>query len=511
MEAKKLRELYEDFDAVEELWRLSPTPTQLPQKRRRLDPRGHRIAPGRNKESSLFLIPKTRLQALPLPLRTPSPSRSTASPPPENMLSPHRKRSRDGDGDSTDFTIDLEATPKADRSRLQGQGPPSDWADQRSLTSGMSASSDHSTRSAKSRKSSSAVSRRSSLVKQQRNAALQDTGFESAGFEMGAERLPLQLAQLTEDLTKIGFGVSILPHNLQAEACLTAPLDSHKIPPFAFRQDQHADDFNYSYPDSAFIRDILLRADKCLRDLYSEASWNVEVHKLVLDWVLRIGSPYREAFIDSMYCPSAQISSAFKPEDAPSKMVDFCIFVQTPRDSPEHERIIQLCKSSRPSQSINHTESGSLFKDPIAISIETKRHGENWDEAMLQMGIWHAAQLRSIAWTPKRRPPPPAPGYSADLGHGMTSGPWLHSARRIEFVPGIIIQGHTWKFVATVRGREGERPILYDTVPLGDTQSAFGVLRLVVALQRLKFWARDGFWPAFRSEVLGFGGDVLAV
>ncbi|GJC88133.1 hypothetical protein ColLi_10971 [Colletotrichum liriopes] len=420
------------------------------------------------------------------------------------MAPTDRKRSRDSDGDyavegsvtsegsrdAVHSALDPESTPKADRTLPQGRDTMSDWGDQRSWTSGFSASSGRSTPSAKSRKSSSAVSGRSSPVKQQRNAALQDTGFESASFEMGAERLPPQLARLTEDLTKIGFGVSILPHHLQAE-------------------DDHADDANYRYPDSAFIRDILRRADKCLRDLYSESSWNVEVHKPVLDWVLRIGSPYGEAFIDLMYCPSAQISSAFKPEDAPSKMVDFCIFVQTPRQSPEYERIIQLCKSARPSQSINHTDSGSLFKDPIAISIETKRHGENWDEAMLQMGTWHAAQLRSIAWTPKRKPLPTlALGYSAVVGHGTTSGP---PSAKIEFVPGIIIQGHTWKFVATVRGREGERPTLYDAVPLGDTQSAFGVLRLFVALQRLKFWARDDFWPAFRCEVLGFCADGLGV
>ncbi|KAH7175810.1 hypothetical protein EDB81DRAFT_874633 [Dactylonectria macrodidyma] len=119
-------------------------------------------------------------------------------------------------------------------------------------------------------------------------------------------------------------------------------------------------------------------------------------------------------------------------------MADFCIFVRTPKYSPENEHIIELCKWPRPNQSINHTDSGSLFKDLIAISIETKRHGENWNEAMLQMGTWHAAQSKSTAWHPRQRPPPSAPDYSDELGHVVTSGPRSHSAK-IEFLLGIIV------------------------------------------------------------------------
>ncbi|KAH7303567.1 hypothetical protein B0I35DRAFT_485055 [Stachybotrys elegans] len=485
-------------------WRASidplnvPEEDQRPQKRKRCDLQDDNRAQGDIEKRSRRLIPGARLQRLP-------------TPPSDAMSLPSHKRSRGADGDSAiegsvisegsqdtaDSITDMEATPKADHS-LQRQIQAS------SRTNNSRASPSHSTRSVR----SYPVSRRSSPVKQQRNAALQDTGFETASFEMGAKHLPPQLAKLTKDLTDISYGVHVLPHDLQTE------LGSHNIPSFAFREIPRSDDdekpyLEYRYPDSAFIRDISIHADKCLRDQCSETLWNIEVHRCVLEWVLRMGYAYGEAFIDFVYCPSAQINSVFKPEDGPSKMVDFCIFVQPLKDSPEHDHIIKLCRSLRPNQSINHTDSGSLYKDPIAISIETKRHGENWTDAVLQMGTWHAAQLRSIEWTVDQKPHPPAPSCPVNLSHDI-NGAYAHAARRIEFVPGIIIQGHTWKFVATVRGSKGKRPVLYDAVPLGDTQSAFGVIRLCIALQRLKFWVRDEFWAGFRSEVLGFDEDALA-
>ncbi|RSL40612.1 hypothetical protein CEP54_016069 [Fusarium duplospermum] len=140
--------------------------------------------------------------------------------------------------------------------------------------------------------------------------------------------------------------------------------------------------------------------------------------------------------VDFRYCPSAQILPAYKPRDAPSKMVDFCLFIRPECGSPEEQAIKAICHT-RSGQSINHTDLGNFCKHPIALSIETKRPGEQGDNAMLQMGTWHSAQWRSL----RRR-------------------------RTIEFLPGLIVQGHAWQFVASILDESG-KSLLLETVPLG--------------------------------------------
>lgn len=69
-----------------------------------------------------------------------------------------------------------------------------------------------------------------------------------------------------------------------------------------------------------------------------------------------------------------------------SKMIDFAIHIE-PSDRFEtaiHERA-QL--SAMP-MSVNHTLYDPLRWRPIGVSIKTKHTGQNWDDAMAQVGIW---------------------------------------------------------------------------------------------------------------------------
>ncbi|KAL6409811.1 hypothetical protein AUP68_06209 [Ilyonectria robusta] len=167
----------------------------------------------------------------------------------------------------------------------------------------------------------------------------------------------------------------------------------------------------------------------------------------------------------------------FKPRNAPSKNVDFCVIIRPEEDRPAYEAIEDLCRLGRPGLAINHTEWGNFDKDPIAISIETKRHAENWDNAILQMGTWHSAQWRSLVW-----------------------GGSQHPVRHIEFLPGIIIQGHSWLFIATIFKNNKAR--LYHSVGIGDTKTKFGIYKLTISLQCLQRWVEETYWPAFKADIL---------
>lgn len=160
-------------------------------------------------------------------------------------------------------------------------------------------------------------------------------------------------------------------------------------------------------------------------------------------------------------------------------MVDFCIMARPDADSPEQHAIQALCRK-RPGLTINHTDWGDLCKNPIAISVETKRQGEHWDKAVLQMGTWHSSQWRSLSWGRRQTP------------------------SSLEFLPGIIIQGHDWLFVATTMEPNGA--VLYSSVRIGDTETEFGIYKLLVALQCLEQWVENTYWPLFKSDILGISG-----
>jgi hypothetical protein len=73
--------------------------------------------------------------------------------------------------------------------------------------------------------------------------------------------------------------------------------------------------------------------------------------------------------------------------------------------------------------------------------------------------------------------------------------------RSIEFLPGIIVQGHNWQFVASVVDGSG-KSLLLTGERIGGTDSPMGIYSLLLALRRLRRWIMDEYWPMFLSDVL---------
>ncbi|RMJ03461.1 hypothetical protein BHE90_004901 [Fusarium euwallaceae] len=275
-------------------------------------------------------------------------------------------------------------------------------------------------------------------------------------------------------LTRINHGEKLFPDTLRGQ------LADDDIPDSSFyNKNDEPQQCEWQYPPPSLVQDTLKRAAQCLDEREGESSWNLEVHAPLLTWVFRRQG--QDPLIDYRYCTSAQIIHAFKPKNAPSKMVDFCIIIRPGDDSDEQEMIEELCYR-RPGQTINHTNWGNLCKNPVAMSIETKRHGENWDTAVLQLGTWHSAQWRSLDWDRRERV-------------------------SIDFLPGIIIQGHDWLFVATIMRKN--RAIMYHSISIGDTKTVLGIYKLVISLQYLQRWVEKTYWPKFRAEVLGMDGQEV--
>lgn len=70
----------------------------------------------------------------------------------------------------------------------------------------------------------------------------------------------------------------------------------------------------------------------------------------------------------------------------------------------------------------------------------------------------------------------------------------------IEFLPGIMVHGHQWQFVASPL--EEGRARLYHEQDIGSTGSHLGIYRLAITLQCIKRWIEQTYWPAFKDTVL---------
>jgi hypothetical protein len=173
-----------------------------------------------------------------------------------------------------------------------------------------------------------------------------------------------------------------------------------------------------------------------------------------------------------VYSTGAQLIHEYRPIGTSSKSVDFCVCIKPPESSIEGQKITKAI-GTRPGISISHTEWGNFCRHPIALSIETKRQAE-WEKALLQIATWHSAQWRALQFKTR--------------------------VESIEFLAGVVVQGHSWYFVASTL--EGGVSTLYHRITLGSTENHFDLFKLLIALQCLGSWIKDKYWPAFRADIL---------
>ncbi|KAI1559824.1 hypothetical protein PtrEW13061_012355, partial [Pyrenophora tritici-repentis] len=140
-------------------------------------------------------------------------------------------------------------------------------------------------------------------------------------------------------------------------------------------------------------------------------------------------------------------------------MVDFAVYLDP--DDTTHDALRQLAaRDPFTTASWNHTCYPPLQKRPLAMSIETKLTGRDWDTAKIQMSIWVTAQLNKLEQ------------LVAQDGGGLPGLP---------FLPVIVTQGHEWYFLAATRSKR--ETVLWEKVLLGSTQNALGVYQIIAALQ----------------------------
>lgn len=136
---------------------------------------------------------------------------------------------------------------------------------------------------------------------------------------------------------------------------------------------------------------------------------------------------------------SATITKEYLPTAAGSKLVDFCVYVNPEAGAKSGENYtdrVNKLRRSLPMLCMNHTSYLGLKAEPISISLETKRSGDDEDNATLQIGTWQAAQWNYLKYLLVR---------AGGEAHAETD------LDELGILPAIITQGHQWSFAATTR------------------------------------------------------------
>ncbi|CAJ2508324.1 Uu.00g133500.m01.CDS01 [Anthostomella pinea] len=429
--------------------------------------------------------PKPRKRNLQQHQQVPTPSQSTADTILDAMSSSPTKRLRteDDGGENPKDQEDQEDKLGRDEERTPrrwGSGRYSDNLSKRS--------------------SATSPSKRSSrLSPSKRLAALEVATHEPVvvtQIRATDPRMPTELIAMVKALSGFQTRLPFVPGYLAAEIETRARIDA-EFSDFHPSMFQLADDPFVPHLSLDRIMEVYEAATECCNEGHAEATWNTLIHWPVFELALGVirgetlertsmpadGAQRRDhpVRVRAMPCTTARL----KDHQQGAKMVDFSLFIEP--QGLDADKINELRQRLL---YINHTDYHPLRRRPIMLSAESKRPGEGYQEAQVQLGVWQAAQ-----WTL--------------LENLLSSQSATTRLGLIPFLPALIIQGHEWSFAATTRS--GRQTVLWAKKVIGGTDTIVGMFQIIHALRHIAAWGRDTYWPWYRRAILQMGEEDLIV
>ncbi|UPK92542.1 hypothetical protein LCI18_003477 [Fusarium solani-melongenae] len=222
-------------------------------------------------------------------------------------------------------------------------------------------------------------------------------------------------------------------------------------------------------------RKLVRRAGQCHHLQYDEVGWNNLVHTPLLDAVFNYGDPNETRLATFLHgAMTASVSSRFHYFPIPATKVDYVLYLDA--DAEDTCTSDAIAKLEETAGSVNHTAFTPLASHPISLSIETERHGGDGRRADVQMAAWQAAQWSFL---------------EAHAGGAV---------KNLTFLPGVIVQGHEWKFVATTR--KDNKTTLWSSHQFRITMTLVGVFQIMAGMRRLRRWSVEVFWPWYKKHAL---------
>ncbi|KAH7136971.1 hypothetical protein B0J13DRAFT_560317 [Dactylonectria estremocensis] len=301
--------------------------------------------------------------------------------------------------------------------------------------------------------------------------------IESVTMDPDNKQMPSSLADLLNDMYDFSEGRDIIPDVLKDDIVKRSASEwsLRRVRGDAYYQVKTG----LSPADASRLmltaRKLVKRAGQCHHLQYDEAGWNNLVHTPLLDAVLNDKDPSQTQTVDFSPCMTASISPRFHHFPMTSTKVDYVLYLDAGDEDASTRNA--LAKLEETEGSVNHTAFTPLAQYPIFLSIETKRHGGDGRRADVQMAAWQAAQWSFL---------------ESQAGDGINE---------LAFLPGIIVQGHEWKFIATTQ--KDLKTTLWSSHQFGTTMTLVGVFQIMAGLRRLRRWSVEVFWPWYKRHVLG--------
>ncbi|KAF2453086.1 hypothetical protein BDY21DRAFT_424703 [Lineolata rhizophorae] len=227
------------------------------------------------------------------------------------------------------------------------------------------------------------------------------------------------------------------------------------------------------------------------RSRVDEHAWNCSVHFPLLRLAVYGGHARATQLLHVVPCTTAAIAKEHaRCRGSTAHMVDFCIAFRPSAVAHEDraaraaaDRIDEL-RFSRPFPSVNHTEYRPLTDAVVGVSVETKRDAA--DDPTLQMVYWQDALWR----------------------HLVNLGPAGLEVAADRFLPSLMVKGAQWYFSAMTM--ENHRVVFWEAIPLGSTNTALGVYRIIYSIQLITHSMMEpgGFWPWYQTSILRIGGHA---
>ncbi|KZL82761.1 hypothetical protein CI238_13189, partial [Colletotrichum incanum] len=343
--------------------------------------------------------------------------------------------------------------------------------------------------------------RRQSSPRKQAVLMAMEKAVESVSFDSDVD-LPAALDDLVSRIEDLARGNGVISHT-EKEMLYRQRGTSRRFrwikessfaPPPSPGQAQSSRDELGPTPTLETVNKIWTDADDCQSFQHFEIQWNCAVHFKMLEMAL---THFHQ--LGFCICTGVQIHPNYTRRAKAShhnKKVDFCVFVN------EHSPELTRAALTSPFQSVNQTDYPALLERPIALSIETKVTGQDWAEAVNQISVWLLAQWDALDDLVLRTRPR-AGVASPDVDSGNANDPKLSAAAAagLVFLPGIVVQGHDWYFVAMTRSAAGKSQ-LYSRILCGSTQKTEGVYQVVAVLQLLGRYIQNEYWPWFKQTIL---------
>lgn len=416
---------------------------------------------------------------------------------------PNRKRPR---GDDNQPVPDPDLTPRpSDSSSTAG-------SIRRSIPD-MSATSiaSHSP-SSKSNLSSRSTSPRKQMM---RLSVAEDSGLSFR--QLNLNNCPVSATPLLRTMTDISNGHDILPHHHRDEIHASSSCcrdGDTRLWRYSFKppeDDERNQMLPGRIPTVKEVEMICELAAECQVLGVDETGWNMEVHHRLLEAVFRMRPNRGEDEFNFISCASARPHRSFLPDEAPMKLVDFCVYADKEGDD-NWARAHRALARHTSTRSVNHTDYSALQLRPIMLSVETKVPGKESEKADLQVGVWLAAHWAFL--TVAARLSLDASLLCAETHPQQSSGaspsPMLTSMGRnrlaqarvdtLQFLPSLVVQGHKWSLVIATREQRGT--VLWSNLEFGSTETMQGTYKVVAGLRELAAWSREVYLPWWQENVL---------